>query len=66
MKRYYDLNRIYKDSIRKKLTGVCAGAARYFNIEVWIVRLATVLAFIALPMPVAVAYLLATVLLPTR
>lgn len=66
MKDYYDLNRIYKDSIRKKLTGVCAGAARYYNIEVWIVRLAAVLVFIALPMPIAIAYLLATVLLPSR
>jgi len=61
MKRYYDLNRIYKDSVRKK-----PGAARYYNIEVWIVRLVAILAFIALPMPVAIAYILATVLLPSR
>lgn len=66
MKRYYDLNRIYKDSVRRKFTGVCAGTARYFNIEVWIVRLVAILAFITLPMPVAIAYILATVLLPSR
>lgn len=66
MKDYYDVNRIYKDSVRKKLTGVCAGCARYFGVESWIVRLLTVIVFLAFPIPVAIAYLMATLLLPTR
>ena len=66
MKNYYDVNRIYKDSARKKLSGVCAGCARYFGIQTWVARLVTILAFMALPVPVAIAYLIATLLLPSR
>ena len=66
MKDYYDINRIYKDSVRKKLTGVCAGCARYFGVDTWIVRLLTIIVFLAFPIPVAIAYLMATLLLPTR
>ncbi len=66
MKDYYDLNRIYKDSVRKKLTGVCAGCARHFGVEAWVARLLTVLVFMAFPIPVAIAYLMATLLLPSR
>lgn len=66
MKNYYDVNRIYKDSMRKKLSGVCAGCARYFGMETWIARLITVLAFMLLPVPVAIAYVMAAILLPTR
>lgn len=30
---------LYKDPINGKLTGVCAGIANYFGVEVWLVRI---------------------------
>ncbi|MDR9830426.1 envelope stress response membrane protein PspC [Vibrio sp. FNV 38] len=30
---------LYRDPINGKLTGVCAGLANYFSIEVWLVRI---------------------------
>ncbi|NLS11410.1 envelope stress response membrane protein PspC [Vibrio sp. SM6] len=30
---------LYRDSSRGMLSGVCAGIANYFNIEVWLVRI---------------------------
>lgn len=66
MKEMYDTNRIYRSSINKKVMGVCAGIARHYGVEAWMVRLATVLAFLALPVPIAMAYIVAVVLLPTR
>lgn len=66
MKDVYDTNRIYRSTINKKVMGVCAGVARHYGIETWLVRLATVLTFLAFPVPIMVAYLVAVVLLPAR
>ncbi|MFA0086431.1 envelope stress response membrane protein PspC [Vibrio sp. 10N.261.51.F12] len=30
---------LYKDPINGKLTGVCAGLANYFGVEVWLIRI---------------------------
>lgn len=35
--------KLYKDEQNKKVCGVCAGLARYFNIDVTLIRLAWVL-----------------------
>jgi len=37
---------LYKDPENAKLGGVCAGIAAYFDIEVWLVRLIVVSAFL--------------------
>ncbi len=66
MKTIYDTNRIYRDTVRKKVTGVCAGLAKHYGLEAWMVRLGTVVAFLMFPVPIAIAYVLATLLLPTR
>ncbi len=66
MKNSYDLNRLYKETLHKKVSGVCAGIARYFNVQLWLVRLLTVIAFFMFPVPVAMGYFLAAVLLPSR
>lgn len=66
MKQYYETNRIYKDSANKKVMGVCSGIAKHYGVESWIVRLATVAAFLAFPGAIAIAYVVATLLLPTR
>ncbi|MFC5077379.1 Phage shock protein C [Vibrio thalassae] len=30
---------LYKDPVNGKLTGVCAGLANYFGVEVWLIRI---------------------------
>lgn len=66
MKQYYDVNRIYRSSMNRKIMGVCAGVAHHYGVDSWMVRLATILAFLAFPGAIAIAYCVAVVLLPTR
>lgn len=66
MKQFYDTSRIYRSSVNKKVKGVCAGIAHHYGIESWMVRLATIIAFFAFPGPIAIAYIVAILLLPTR
>ncbi|GAA0853894.1 PspC domain-containing protein [Aliiglaciecola litoralis] len=66
MKDYLNPNKLYRDTLNGKVSGVCAGLARHFNVESWMVRAAAIVAFIFMPMVVGIAYLLAVVLLPTR
>ncbi|MFC4699861.1 envelope stress response membrane protein PspC [Glaciecola siphonariae] len=37
---------LYRDPKRGKVAGVCAGLADYFNVEVWLVRIITITAFL--------------------
>ncbi len=57
---------LYRAKVSKKVSGVCAGVAGHYGFPVWAVRLAAVLLFLALPMAVLIAYLAATVILPSR
>lgn len=66
MNRTYDSKSIYKDTLHKKLTGVCAGIARCYSMERWIVRGLALCALVIFPMATGVAYIVATMLLPTR
>jgi phage shock protein C len=66
MNRFHDVNRIYKDNVRKKVSGVCAGVAKHWGLEAWIVRLITIGAFLMFPVAIAIAYIVATVMLPSR
>lgn len=51
---------LYRDPENAKLGGVCAGIAEYFDIEVWIVRLLVVSAFLfTAGFFVAIAYVMA-------
>lgn len=53
-------------SQKKILSGVCGGIAEYFNIDATIVRLITVvLMFFTGFFPMAIIYILATVLIPS-
>lgn len=50
--------KLYRDPINAKLGGICAGIARYFECEIWLVRLITVALFIfSLGTWVIVAYI---------
>ncbi len=66
MKTIGENTHFYKDTLRKKVSGVCAGIARYFGFDPLWVRCAAIVAFIFMPVPVALAYLIAVLLLPNR
>ena len=55
-----------KDSRYKKLSGVCAGIAKYYDIPRLAVRIATIFALITFPVAVGVAYLVAAILMPNN
>ena len=59
--------RLYKSSTDKKLDGVCAGIAEYFNIDPTLVRLgyAAVTIFSALILGI-VAYIVASMIIPRK
>lgn len=55
---------LYRDPVNGKIGGVCAGVADYFGMEVWLVRILTVTAFlIGLGFFVVVAYIAAMLIL---
>lgn len=54
-----------KDSRYKKLSGVCAGIAKYYDLPRLAVRIATIIALITFPVAVGVAYLVAAILMPS-
>ena len=56
--------RLSKDSMHKKLSGVCAGIAKHYDIPRIAVRIAAIGALIMLPVATGVAYVVASVLLP--
>jgi len=56
--------RLSKDSRHKKLTGVCAGIAKHYDLPRIVVRVAAIGALILLPAATGVAYVVASVLLP--
>ncbi len=55
-----------KDVLHKKLSGVCAGIAKFYNWPRLVVRVLAVLALITFPVAAGVAYIVAALLLPTR
>jgi len=55
-----------KDVMHKKLSGVCGGIAKYYNVPRIVVRVAAVLALFTLPVVTGVAYVVAALLMPSR
>ncbi len=55
-----------KDSVHKKLTGVCAGIAKHYDYPRLVVRVAAIAALIMLPVVTGVAYVVASILLPSH
>lgn len=66
MRRYFDINRLHRDTTYSKVSGVCAGLAKHWGQPRWAIRLAALVLLIALPMPTAVAYIMAVILIPSR
>jgi len=64
--RNYSLQKtLSKDIHNKKLSGVCAGIAKYYDLPRVAVRIATIVALITFPVAVGVAYLVAAILMPS-
>ncbi|MEW6999679.1 PspC domain-containing protein [Colwelliaceae bacterium BS250] len=67
MSNSYRVDRpLAKDLINKKLSGVCAGIARHFDVPRILVRAAVVVAGFMMPMVTIVAYVVAALIMPNR
>ena len=67
--REYSMNqtinrKLTKDHHHKKLSGVCAGIAKYYGYPRLAVRVAAIAVLIMVPVATGVAYVVASVLLP--
>jgi phage shock protein C len=58
--------RLYRDTSRSWVTGVCAGIADYFGVSLGLVRFLTFAAFVFFFIPTAVAYVALSVLLKPK
>jgi phage shock protein PspC (stress-responsive transcriptional regulator) len=65
MNSYYS-RYISKDTVNKKLTGVCAGIADFYGKSRLLVRVLTLCSFFIFPGITIGAYIAASVLLPKR
>lgn len=59
-------NTLAKDSYHKKISGVCAGIANYYNYPRWGIRIAAVLALLTFPVVSFIAYVVASLVMPNR
>jgi phage shock protein PspC (stress-responsive transcriptional regulator) len=66
MKEKYVGNPITKDLLNRKLSGVCAGIAKHYNMPIITVRVLSVILGLLFPLPAVFAYLLAAFLMPTN
>ena len=65
--REYSVNKaLTKDVLHKKLSGVCAGIAKFYDFPRLVVRIAAIIALLMFPVATGVAYLVAAMLLPSR
>jgi phage shock protein C len=60
----YRTSTLYLDKRRQRVSGVCAGIARYFGVEVWVVRGMAITGLIFMPSVVIPAYIIAALVLP--
>ncbi|MBB18576.1 MAG: hypothetical protein CMP20_03780 [Rickettsiales bacterium] len=66
MRDYINIDRLHRDALHAKISGVCAGLAKHWDQPRWAIRIAAILSLLLLPVPTAVAYGMAVLLLPTR
>ncbi len=59
-------HRLYRNKRTGVLGGVCAGLADYFNADVTLVRIVTILLLIFMFPPTSVAYIVAWIVMPAR
>lgn len=67
LEREYSVNKtLTKDEVHKKLSGVCGGIAKHYNLPRIAVRVGAIIALLMFPIATGVAYLVATLLIPTK
>jgi phage shock protein C len=64
--RLHNPYRLYRDTERGRVAGVCAGIADYFGIDPTPVRVGCVVALFFFFVPVTVTYLVAAAILPAK
>ncbi|MGB2741076.1 MAG: PspC domain-containing protein [Cognaticolwellia sp.] len=65
--REYSVNKtLTKDVVHKKLSGVCGGIAKHYNLPRVAVRVGAIVALLIFPVATGIAYLVATLLMPTN
>lgn len=62
----YHRRQFYRDSERAVICGVCAGIAERFDWPMWLTRAAAIGLGWCFPIPVAVAYAVAALIMPQR
>ena len=62
----YRSRRLYRDSERGVILGVCAGMAERFDWPVWLTRIAVLALGWVFPVTVVMAYLVAAIVVPVR
>jgi phage shock protein C len=60
----YRTSKLYRDPRRQRIAGVCAGFARYFGVEVWVVRGIAITGVIVMPALTIPAYIIAALVIP--
>ncbi|HEY6598520.1 MAG TPA: PspC domain-containing protein [Pseudomonadales bacterium] len=60
----YRTSKLYRDPRRQRIAGVCAGFARYFGVEVWVVRGIAITGVIFMPALTIPAYIIAMLVIP--
>jgi phage shock protein PspC (stress-responsive transcriptional regulator) len=66
MKTILNHHRFFRDAANAKVSGVCAGLAKQFDVNPWLVRGGAIFCFVLLPVATALAYVLAILLLRYR
>lgn len=64
MNKFSSEKRIHRDMAGSVISGVCAGVARYFEVDAMWVRGAAVLALLMMPVVTVIAYVTAICVLP--
>jgi phage shock protein C len=63
MKTVINDKRLFRDANRAIISGVCAGVAKYLNVDPLWVRVGAIISMIFLTLPTVLAYVLAILLL---
>lgn len=58
------MRRLHKNNSDTKIAGVCSGIARFFGIDVTIIRLLFVLLFFIPEVPVVLTYIVMAIVMP--
>jgi|AntRauMFilla1563_2_1112583.scaffolds.fasta_scaffold58972_1 phage shock protein C len=66
MKTIINDRRFFRDAQHAKVSGVCAGIAKYIDINPWIVRAVAGTMFLFFPFAIGLAYVLAILLVRYR